>query len=180
METSLHRELKSRYAGRGARLEVPVGRYRVDVVTAGRLVEIQHGPLAAIRDKVRKLLEAHRVLVVKPIVVRKLLVKRPAKGAEATARRLSPKRGRLLDLFDDLVHFTGVFPHRRLTLEVPNTSVRAVVSYDPAKLSIGKIEGIALEDPRLASVWGPGITRILLSAKGPALRDAFVVRFQRK
>ena len=123
METSLHRELKLLYAGRSARFEVPVGEYRVDALSDGRLVEIQHGSLAAIRDKVRKLLQQHRVLVVKPIVVRKLLVKQTAKGGEVTGRRISPKRGRLLDLFDELVHFTRVFPHRRLTLEVPLVEV---------------------------------------------------------
>jgi hypothetical protein len=119
METSLHRQLKSLYAGPGAQFEVPVGKYRVDVVSGGRLVEIQHGPLAAIRGKVQELLKAHRVMVVKPIVVRKLLVKRSSEGGRVTGRRMSPKRGRLLDLFDELVHFTRVFPHRRLTLEVP-------------------------------------------------------------
>jgi len=123
METSLHRELKSRYAGRAPRFEVPVGKYRIDVVSGGRLVEIQHGSLAAIRDKVQNLLRGHRVLVVKPIVVRKLLIKQSAKGGEVTGRRISPKRGRLLDLFDELVHFTRVFPHRRLTLEVPLVDV---------------------------------------------------------
>lgn len=119
METTLHRQLKWLYADRGARFEVPVGKYRVDVVSGGRLVEIQHGPLAAIREKVQDLLKHHCVLVVKPIVARKLLVKRSAKGGRVIGRRMSPKRGRVLDLFDDLVHFTGVFPHRRLTLEVP-------------------------------------------------------------
>lgn len=119
METTLHRELKSLYAGPGARFEVPVGKYRVDAVSDGQLVEIQHGSLAAIRDKVRNLLDEHRVLVVKPIVVRKLLVKQASKGGRVIGRRISPKRGRLLDLFDDLVHFTRVFPHPRLTLEVP-------------------------------------------------------------
>lgn len=118
METSLHRELKSLYAGRKARFEVPVGKYRIDAVSGNRLVEIQHGSLAAIRDKIRSLLDDHRVLVVKPIVVSKLLVKQSAKGGPVTERRVSPKRGKLLDLFDDLVHFTRVFPHRRLTLEV--------------------------------------------------------------
>lgn len=118
METSLHRELKTYYAGDGAQFEVPVGKYRIDVVSEGRLVEIQHGSLAAIRDKVRELLEDHDVTVVKPIVVRKLLIKQTAKGGRVTGRRMSPKRGTLLNLFDDLVHFTTVFPHRRLTLEV--------------------------------------------------------------
>jgi hypothetical protein len=123
VETSLHRQLKSLYAGPEGRFEVPVGRYRVDAVCRGRLVEIQHGSLAAIRDKVQRLLETHRVLVVKPIVVRKLLVKLSAKDGQVVQRRLSPKRGRLLDVFDELVHFTRVFPHRRLALEVPLVEV---------------------------------------------------------
>ncbi len=118
METSLHRQLKSRYAGRNARFEVPIDRYRIDVVSGRRLVEIQHGSLAAIRDKVRALLDEHHVLIVKPIVVRKLLVKQSARGGPVTGRRMSPKRGRLLDLFDEMVYFTHVFPHRRLTLDV--------------------------------------------------------------
>lgn len=119
METSLHRDLKRLYAGDDARLEVRVGRFRIDAVCGKRLVEIQHGSLAAIRDKVRRLLEDHRVTVVKPIVVRKLIVKRDSKEGAVVSRRLSPKRGCLLDVFHELVHFTRAFPHRRLTLEVP-------------------------------------------------------------
>jgi len=119
METSLHRDLKALYAGRKARFEVALGAYRIDVVAGDQLVEIQHGSLAAIRDKVRSLLARHQVLVVKPIVVKRLLVKRAARGGRVTGRRMSPKRGRILDLFDDLVHFTQVFPHERLVLDVP-------------------------------------------------------------
>lgn len=119
METTLHRDLKRLYAGDNARLEVRVGSFRIDAVCGKRLVEIQHGSLAAIRDKVRRLLEDHRVTVVKPIVVRKLIVKRDSKEGAVVSRRLSPKRGCLLDVFHELVHFTRAFPHRRLTLEVP-------------------------------------------------------------
>ncbi|MBN2218608.1 MAG: hypothetical protein JW719_14625 [Pirellulales bacterium] len=119
METSLHRDLKSLYAGDGARTEVTLRNYRIDVVDRGRLVEIQHGGLAAIRDKIRRLLEEHDVTVVKPIVRRRLLVKCKKQGGRVVERRLSPKRGTTLDLFDELVHFTHVFPHERLTIEVP-------------------------------------------------------------
>lgn len=118
METSLHRDLKARYAGSGAATEVRLGAYRIDAVVAGELIEIQHGSLSAIRDKVRRLLEAHRVRVVKPIVVRKLLVQCDRAGGPVVRRRKSPKCGTLLDLFDELVYFTRVFPHPRLTLEV--------------------------------------------------------------
>src|SRR6516165_10016311 len=111
METSLHRDLKRLYAGEAAHCEVRLGRYRIDAIVDGELIEVQHGPLAAIRDKVRKLLAEHRVRVVKPIVASKQLIYLRRKGGKIARKRLSPKRGKLLDLFDELIHFTNVFPH---------------------------------------------------------------------
>lgn len=119
METTLHRQLKELYAAGGALVEQRVGRYRIDVVQPDRLVEIQLASLSAIRDKIAALLKQHRVLVVKPIIVRKHLIKLRRAGGKEASRRRSPKQRTLLDLFDELVHFTRVFPHRRLTLEVP-------------------------------------------------------------
>ncbi|MEN6451429.1 MAG: hypothetical protein ABFC96_13130 [Thermoguttaceae bacterium] len=119
METSLHRELKTLYAGQQVRYEVPLGAHRIDVISDGRLIEIQVASLGAIRDKIRLLLREHLVTVVKPIVVRKTLVKRKTENGPVTCRRLSPKRGVILDLFDELIHFGRVFPHQRLALDVP-------------------------------------------------------------
>src|SRR5271157_4768736 len=82
METSLHRELKLLYAGRQARYEVSLAGNRIDAIARGRLIEIQHGSLGAIRDKIRNLLESHRVTIVKPIIATKVLVKKAAKGGE--------------------------------------------------------------------------------------------------
>ena len=79
METSLHRQLKAIYAKEDARTEVPVGRYRIDAVVDDLLIEVQHASLASIRDKVRDLLREHRVLIVKPIIAQKQLVKRARK-----------------------------------------------------------------------------------------------------
>jgi hypothetical protein len=109
--------LKALYAGPEDRTEVTLGSFRIDVVRGDELVEIQHGSLAAIRDKIRQLCETHRVLVVKPIIARKTIVKLSAKGREVS-RRLSPKRGKLLDAFDELVYFTRSFPHVRLAVEI--------------------------------------------------------------
>jgi hypothetical protein len=127
METSLHRQLKMHYAQEcmgaqrpgDARIEVRLGRYRIDVVRDEELIEIQHGSLAAIRGKIKTLLVKHRVRVVKPIVCRKHLVKRRAAGRRVIDRRLSPKRGSIYDLFHDMVYFCRVFPHQNLVLEVP-------------------------------------------------------------
>ncbi len=152
METSLHRDLKSFYAKEEAQFEVPVGRYRIDVVTGGRLVEVQHGSLSAIRDKVRSLLGDHEVIVVKPIVVRKQLVKLSRKGGRVQGRRLSPKRGRLLDLFDELVHFTRAFPHPRLTLEVPLIDVEELRYPGHGRRRRWRADDFQVEDQRLLEV----------------------------
>jgi hypothetical protein len=118
METTLHRQLKQHYATSSALLEQRVGRYRIDVVRGDELVEIQLASLSAIRDKIAALVKDHRVLLVKPIIAAKHLVKRRRAGGRIVSRRRSPKRRTVLDLFEELVHFTRVFPHRRLTLEV--------------------------------------------------------------
>lgn len=60
METSLHRQLKRRYAGRDGETEVRLGSYRIDAVAGDELVEIQLGSLGALRDKVRALLKQHQ------------------------------------------------------------------------------------------------------------------------
>ncbi len=117
METSLHRQLKLHYAGEDGAVEVVLDGYRIDAVRGDELIEIQHGSLAAIRDKVRKLLKRRRVRLVKPIVVNKVLVKLAERGGAEISRRRSPKRGTVLDLFDELVYFTRVFPHEGLVLE---------------------------------------------------------------
>jgi hypothetical protein len=118
METSLHRQLKAHYAPRGALVEQRVGRYRIDVIDGDELIEIQLGSLSAIRDKIAVLLKKHQVRIVKPIVACKYLVKQNRAGGKVVSRRRSPKQGTVFDLFDELVHFTRVYPHPRLVLEV--------------------------------------------------------------
>ena len=119
METSLHRQLKELYATGGGLIEQRVGSYRIDVVRGRELVEIQLASLSAIRDKIAVLVKKHDVLLVKPVVVTKHLVKLGQAGGQVVSRRRSPKRRTLLDVFEELVHFTRVFPHKRLTVEVP-------------------------------------------------------------
>lgn len=119
METSLHHHLKQLYAEPGGALEVTVAGFRIDVVRDNVLIEIQHASLGKIWQKTRKLLQGeHTVHVVKPIVMRKKLVKLSRRDGKIRETRLSPKRGRLLDIFSELIYFTQVFPHPNLILEV--------------------------------------------------------------
>jgi len=154
METSLHRELKLLYAGRQARYEVALDGYRIDAIARGRLIEVQHGALGAIRDKIRTLLQSHRVTIVKPIIASKTLVKKAAKGGEVLSRRASPKRGQLLDLFDELVHFTNVFPHRGLTLEVLLVEVEESRYPGHGRRRRWRADDHEVEDQRLIAIHG--------------------------
>jgi hypothetical protein len=120
METSLHQQLKLHYAASRDDTEVVVDGFRIDAVAAGgELVEIQLGSLGALRNKSKRLLDGteHALRIVKPIVARKRVTTLTRRGGQTIRTRMSPKRGELVELFLDLVHFSTVFPRERLTLE---------------------------------------------------------------
>ena len=152
METSLHRQLKAHYAPDESRREVALDNYRIDAISKGRLIEIQHGSLAAIRDKIADLLQEHRVTVVKPIVALKHLVKLDGKGGNQIDRRRSPKRGQLLDMFDELVYFTRVFPHNRLVLEVALVEIEEIRYPGHGRRRRRRENDFQIEDQRLLQV----------------------------
>jgi hypothetical protein len=127
LETTLHKQLKDEFCDPGAQLEVKLGRYRIDVVSGNRLIEIQRSGLSAIRDKINRLLsQGYTVDVVKPLVTRKRLVKLSRKNGKVVEKRWSPKRGTILDLFDELIYFTRVFPHPNLTLITPMIEIEEI------------------------------------------------------
>ena len=159
METSLHRELKLIYAASPEDTEVRIGRFRIDAVNGKELIEIQHGGLSAIRDKIQKLLKDHRVRVVKTIIARKLLVKRKSRRGRVVERRLSPKRGQLLDVFGDLVHFTRVFPHPRLTLEVLLVEVEEWRYPGHGRRRRWRLRDFQIEDQKLLEIQGHRVIR---------------------
>lgn len=121
METSLHKQLKLLYADSEEQTEVEHAGFRIDAITpSGQLVEIQHASLGSLRDKTRKLLARRgtSLRIVKPIVNRKRVSTIDPKNDTVIRSRMSPKRGQVIDIFEDLVHFSNVFPARRLCLEL--------------------------------------------------------------
>jgi hypothetical protein len=75
-EGPLHAALKTRLADPGDRLEVPVGRFVVDLVRAdGELVEIQTGGFGPLGRKLDALLDEHRVRIVHPVAAERRIVR---------------------------------------------------------------------------------------------------------
>jgi hypothetical protein len=124
--TSLHQQLKQQYVADSDRHEVTLEGFRIDAVDRkGRLIEVQCASLAAIRDKIRTLLENHKVIVVKPLASRKRIVTLKAANGEPVSSRYSPIRQQASHIFLELVHF-GVFPHPRLQLDVVLTEQQEI------------------------------------------------------
>ncbi len=125
METSLHRELKEYYVSiQGGRCEVAVAGYRIDAVDGdGVLIEVQTGPLGALKPKLRALLPDHRVRVVKPVVLRRRIIRRDRPGGPDLSSRKSPLRGALINVFDDLVGLAALFPDENLSIDLLGVAV---------------------------------------------------------
>ena len=117
-EGPLHAAVKTLLAEPGDRLEVPVGRFVIDLLRAdGELVEVQTGGFGALGDKLDALLDEHRIRVVHPVAAERRIVRVDEHGQVLGARR-SPKRATAVAVFDKLVAFPSLLTHPNLTIEV--------------------------------------------------------------
>jgi len=117
-EKSLHAALKAWCARDGDLLEVEVDGSVIDIVRGETLIEIQTRHFYAMKRKLEKLLgNGKRVHLVYPVPQKKWIVRETAAG-ELISRRRSPKRGRVIDVFRELVRIPTVVVHQGFSLEV--------------------------------------------------------------
>ena len=150
-EKSLHAALKNWYAQPGDQLEVKVDGYFIDIVQETRgvrdtqdvyeaqtvqknlLVEIQTRNFSAIKRKVMRLTKEHTLRLVYPIAQEKWIVKLPMNGMASPSRRKSPKRGKVTDVFQELVSFPKLMGHANFSLEVLLIWEEEIRRYDGRK-----------------------------------------------
>ena len=90
----------------------------IDIVRDDLLLEIQTGNFASIKSKLRELVRAHQIRLVYPIAQEKWIVKQ-AKGASGcVTRRKSPKRGRVEELFWEMVSIPHLLLNPNFSIEV--------------------------------------------------------------
>ena len=113
METSLHRELKRLYAGERRAPKSRIDGYRIDAVRGGR-ADRDPARLAGrhSRQDPQACLHGHACWWSSRSWPASCWSSESGRRAGHLARA-SPKRGKLLDVFDELVYFTRVFPHPR-------------------------------------------------------------------
>jgi len=117
-EKPLHASLKEWCAQPGDRFEVAVDGFVIDIVRDDLLLEIQTGNLASIKSKLTCLAGSHPIRLVYPIAQEKWIVRLAKDDSCGATRRKSPKRGRLEDLFWEMVSFPQLLASPNFSLEV--------------------------------------------------------------
>jgi hypothetical protein len=148
-EHSLHLDIKEWYSLPGDKFEVKVDDFVIDVVRGGLLIEIQTRNFSAIKSKLASLVEKHRVRLVYPISGRKWIV-RVTERREVVSRRRSPRKGKLVDLFYELVRIPELVDAENFSLEV------LVIEEEEVRCDDGKgswrRRGVSITDRRLINV----------------------------
>ncbi|MFZ7137204.1 MAG: hypothetical protein ACOWW1_02115 [archaeon] len=150
-EYSLHMDIKEWYSGASNQVEVKVDDFIIDVINKeGLLIEIQTRNLSAIKNKLRKLLEENKVRLVYPIAKMKWIV-HVSESGEFIRKRKSPKKGKLTDLFVELVHLPSLMIHENFSFEV------LLIEEEETRSDDGKgswrRKGISIKDRKLVKIF---------------------------
>ena len=116
-EFSLHSEIKKVYSLPGDQFEVKVGNYIVDILRENLVIEVQTKNFSALKEKLQVLTEKHQVRLVYPLPEKKWITHVTKDRLELNTRK-SPKKGKLTDLFRELVMIPNIIGEENFSLEV--------------------------------------------------------------
>lgn len=148
-EKSLHSSIKQWYAVPGDRLEVKLDKYIIDLVREDSLIEIQTRNFSAIGGKLRELVKYNKVILVHPIAIEKyiVIIEEPDK---IISRRKSPKKGKLVDLFNELIRIPDLIVEENFVLEILMTKEEEIRCKDGK--GSWRRKGISIVDRKLVEV----------------------------
>jgi len=149
-EKPLHASLKEWYAQPGDRFEVTIDGFVIDIVRENLLLEIQTGNFAAIKSKLTELLRTHRVRLIYPIVRERWIIKPAKDNSGGVIRCKSPKRGRVEELFREMVSFPHLLVHPNFSLEILLIREEEVRRYEGKRK--WRNHGWVIEERRLLEV----------------------------
>jgi hypothetical protein len=149
-ESSLHSAIKNWYFLEGDKLEAKVDDFIVDIVRGDLLIEIQIANFSTIKPKLLRLLNDHKVRLVYPIPKEKWIVHKSKVTGETSGRRRSPKKGRLSDLFSELIRISSLFSKGNLSVEVLMIEAEEVWCNDGR--GSWRRKGASIEDRKLIRV----------------------------
>jgi ribosomal protein S25 len=116
-EFSLHSEIKKIYSLPGDQFEVKLGNYIVDILRDNLVIEVQTKNFSALKEKLQVLTEKHKVRLVYPLPEKKWIT-HVTKNHIILNTRKSPRKGKLTDLFRELVMIPHMIGEENFSLEV--------------------------------------------------------------
>ena len=149
-EKPLHASLKEWCAQPGDQFEVTVDGFVIDLVRDDLLLEIQTGHFASIKSKLIELVRTYRTRLIYPIAQERWIVKRAKGNSGGVTRRKSPKRGRVEDLFWEMVSFPHLLVNPNFSLEVVLIREEEVRRYEEKRN--WRRRGWIIEERRLLEV----------------------------
>lgn len=147
-EKGLHADIKDFLARPGDRIEYPVEGFVADILRDDRIIEIQTRNFGAMRKKLAHLLGYYPVHLVHPIAVERMILWQDSDGRQIKKRK-SPKKGRAIDIFRELVYIRDLIMHPNLTFEILMTREEVIRRQDPNRR---KWNGWYVHDRRLVEV----------------------------
>jgi hypothetical protein len=116
-EFSLHSEIKKVYSLPGDQFEVKLDNYIVDILRGNLAIEVQTKNFSALKEKLLTLTEKYQVRLVYPLPEMKRITY-VTKDHVVLDKRKSPRKGRLTDLFRELVMIPNMIGVENFSLEV--------------------------------------------------------------
>ncbi|UCH58337.1 MAG: hypothetical protein JSV61_08930 [Anaerolineales bacterium] len=144
-ETSLHASIKDWYAKPGDIIESQVDGYRIDIVRGDQLIEIQVKNFSRLKEKLAVLLANYKVRIIYPIPRIRWI-----HYADTQKRRLSPRKGKLEHIFQELVYITSELTNSNLSLELLFVHEEEIRQNDG--LGSWRRRGISIVDRKLLDI----------------------------
>jgi len=151
-EKPLHASLKEWYARPGDQFEAKVDRFVIDIVRGDQLLEVQTANFSSIKRKINKLTGSHRLRLIYPVAQEKWIIKRSNNNGKEGSRRKSPRKGRIEDVFRELVNIPTILISSNFSLEVLLIKEEEVRRHD--KKRAWRRKGWTTEERRLVEVVG--------------------------
>lgn len=114
-EHSLHADLIAQLTQDGDLVEAEVEGYVADILRNQFIIEVQTRQLASLKKKIAAFSKNYQVEIIHPITEIKWIVRKNKEG-EIINRRKSPKRGRVEDIFTELVRAWNLIDSQKVKL----------------------------------------------------------------
>jgi hypothetical protein len=162
-EYSLHSEIKRFYSLPGDQFEIKLGNYVIDILSGQLLIEVQTKNFSAIKEKLQTLTKKHQVRLVYPLTENKMITC-VRKDNTVVSKRRSPKKGKIVDLFRELVLIPQMICEANFSLEV------LMIDEEEVRCDDGKgswrRRGVSIKERKLMKVNG----RILFQNRSDYLK----------